>query len=94
MRSFFISLMPINVLICRRMKIHSVFVIFNHFQSKYYVRRENVISKYFAYQSRGKKQLKTVNTALYTQIQATGERNTRNEKRLQPKEAKQKLSPW
>ena len=39
------------------------------------------VSKYFAYQSRGKEQSKTVNTALYTQIQATGERNTKNEKR-------------
>ena len=43
------------------------------------------LSKYFAYQSCEKEQLKTVNTALYAQIQATGEPNTKNEKRLHRK---------
>ena len=45
--------------------------------------------KNFAYQSCGKERLKTENTALYAQIQATGEPNTKNRNETTTKEAKQ-----
>ena len=50
------------------------------------------ISKNISHTNPAKERLKTENTALYAQIQATGELNTTSEK-SKPKEAKQKQNP-